>query len=235
MIKRYVLPVLLLVMAICLPGAVAQEPENTAPAMMDGTMSTHFQHAQKASRESAVKIEGLQGGHGSGTYVELAGHYLVITAKHVVDRSEIYYVRTSREKVVGQVVWMSADKDIAVLKVPKLMSRRAVSLSGSRNLDVGDDILYTGYPASYELLTARGVVSGHSRDGSTLLQGFVWFGYSGSGAFDDSGKLRGIVYGIGVEGYRGMPQFLETLVYVHEITKSEIAQIKKALLGIPVP
>lgn len=223
----------LLSMLIFLPSAGAQQNSSQA-AMLDGTEAAFFPSAQKASRESAVKIEGMFGGHGSGTYVELNGHFLVITAKHVVDASEIYYIRTATEKVVGQVVWQSAGKDMAVLRVPALKSRKAVQLARSGELAVGDSIVYTGYPAGYELLTAKGQVSGHSSNSSsTLLQGFVWFGYSGSGAFDRTGKLRAIVYGIAVEGYRGMPQFLETLVYTHEIDKGDIAEISAALVAVP--
>lgn len=220
----------ILAMLILMPGASAQQKENSEPAMLDGTAAAFFSSAQKASRDSAVKIEGMFGGHGSGTYVQLNGHYLVITAKHVVDRSDIYYVRTSTEKVVGQVIWRSKTKDMAVLKVPELHSRKSVPLVRTGGLDVGDDIVYTGYPSSYELLTAKGHVSGHAGDGrATLVQGFVWFGYSGSGAFDRSGRLRAIVYGIAVENYRGLPQFLETLVYTHEIERSDIAEINRAL------
>lgn len=222
----------LLGMLIIMPGAKAQQSTNSEPAMLDGTEAAFFSSAQKVSRDSAVKIEGMFGGHGSGTYVQLNGHYLVITAKHVVDTSDIYYIRTSTEKVVGQVIWTSRSKDMAVLRVPALRSRKAVALARSGDLSVGDSIVYTGYPSSYELLTAKGQVSGHTgHRESTLVQGFVWFGYSGSGAFDRSGRLRAIVYGIAVENYRGLPQFLETLVYTHEIERSDITEIGKALIA----
>lgn len=198
--------------------------------MVEGTAEVLFTNAQRASRNSAVKIEGLNGGHGSGTYIEMDNHYLVITARHVVDRSEIYYISTATEKVLGQVIWKSQTKDMAVLRVPRLDSRRAVSLHRTGDLDVGDEITYTGYPASYELLTSRAHVSGHaSRHSATLMQGFVWFGYSGSGGFDSSGRIRSIIYAIAAEGYMGLPQLLETLVYSHEISRSDIAEIKEAL------
>ena len=80
------------------------------------------------------------------------------------------------------------------------------------------------------MLTTRAHVSGHNeRYGATLLQGFVWFGYSGSGAFDQSGKLRAIVVAIGVERFNGRPQPLEAIVYTYEIDRRDVAAIKAAL------
>jgi len=205
--------------------------QTPTPAIIDGTVEVIFTNAQRASRSSALKVEGLEGGHGSGTYFTLNNHHLVITARHVIDRNEIFYISTtSGEKVIGQVIWKSQTRDMAVLKIPQLMSSNPVTLYKTGDLEVGEEVTYTGYPASYELLTTKASVSGHSQSSSaTLLQGFVWFGYSGSGAFDSSGRLRAIVVGIGAEDWRGMPQLLETLVYIHEIRRQDIAEIKKAL------
>jgi len=198
--------------------------------IIGGTAEVLFTSAQRASRNSAVKVEGLQGGHGSGTYVEMNDHFLVITARHVVDRSEIYYISTPTEKVVGQVIWKSQTKDIAVLRIPKLHSRTPVGLARTGDLSVGDEITYTGYPSSYELLTTRSHVSGHSEPhNATLLQGFVWFGYSGSGGFDGSGRLRSIIFAVAVENFYGRPTPLATIVYSHEISRNEIAQIREVL------
>lgn len=231
--KKNILMLLAAVFVLLLPTTTAYSepiPTGPKPAIIDGTAEVLFSNAQKISRNSAVKIEGLRGGHGSGTYVELDDHYLVITARHVVDSSEIYYISTTSEKVVGQVIWKSQKKDMAVLKIPKLKSRAAASLTKTRGLDVGDEITYTGYPADYRLLTSKAHVSGHeSRYDATLLQGFVWFGYSGSGGFDSSGRLRTIIFAIAVESYRGVPQLLETLVFSHEISREDISQIKEAL------
>jgi S1-C subfamily serine protease len=212
------------------PAAHSQQLPIPGATIVDGTAEVLFSSAQRASRNSAVKVEGLSGGHGSGTYIEVDNHYLIITARHVVDRSEIYYVSTVSERVIGQVIWKSQTKDMAVLRIPRLVSRNAVSLQRMNELDIGSEITYTGYPASYELLTTKAYVSGHAQErGATLLQGFVWFGYSGSGGFDSSGRLRAIIFAIGAESYRGAPQLLETLVYSHEINRRDIAQIKEVL------
>ena len=92
-------------------------------------------------------------------------------------------------------------------------------------------MLYTGYPSSYEMLTSRATVSGHAEEyhNATLLQGFVWFGYSGSGAFDESGRLRAIVVAIGVESFYGRPTPLPAIVYTFEISRTDVREIRDAL------
>jgi S1-C subfamily serine protease len=231
-IKRLANTLILLVVGIILIQTGHSSTVHQQPAeIVNNTTEVLFNSQQKNSRNSAVKVQGLLGGHGSGTYAELNGHKIVITAKHVIDYNEIHYVTTaSGEKVLGQVIWQSKNKDIAILKVPELMSRIPVQIQKTEYLDVGQSVLYTGYPASYEMLTSRATVSGHANEhNATLLQGFVWFGYSGSGVFDISGKLRAIVVAIGVESFHGKPQPLESVVYIFEINKADILEMKKSL------
>ena len=211
--------------------AITHQQEESA-AIIDGTAEVLFGAQQRNSRDSAVKVEGLAGGHGSGTYIEIGNHYAVITARHVVDDSNIYHILSpTGERVVGQVVWKAQDKDIAVLKVPRMQSRSAMELRGTSDLRIGDSVLYTGYPSSYEMLTSRATVSGHAEEyhNATLLQGFVWFGYSGSGAFDESGRLRAIVVAIGVESFYGRPTPLPAIVYTFEISRTDVREIRDAL------
>jgi S1-C subfamily serine protease len=187
-------------------------------------------YEQRQSRGSAVKIAGVDGNsHGSGTYIKINGSYAVITARHVVDGADIFRVGSETETVIGQVIWKSQQYDIAVLKIPEMITRSHITLTKQNPLQIGEPVLYTGYPASYKLLTSRGYVSGHEPGyRATLLQGFVWFGYSGSGVFDAEGRLRAIVVAIGVQNFAGGVEPLESLVYVHEITKEQLKEIKKA-------
>ncbi len=187
-------------------------------------------YEQRQSRGSAIKIAGVDGSsHGSGTYIKINGSYAVITARHVVDGAEIFRVGSETETVIGQVVWKSQQYDIAILKIPEMTTRSHVTLTKQNPLQIGEPVLYTGYPASYKLLTSRGYVSGHEPGyRATLLQGFVWFGYSGSGVFDVEGQLRAIVVAIGVQNFAGGREPLESLVYVHEITREQLKEIKKA-------
>ena len=135
---KKIIPIFLLAAVVALlpfHTASSQQLPAQGAVMVDGTAEVLFTSAQRASRNSAVKIEGLGGGHGSGTYIEVDGHYLAITARHVVDDSDIYWVSTPTERVAGQVIWKSQTKDIAVLKIPKLFSRTAVTLPRSGECD----------------------------------------------------------------------------------------------------
>ena len=87
-----------LICLIFFPSATnSQTP--VSPAIIDGTEEVLFTSAQRASRTSAVKVEGLLGrGHGSGTYFTMDSHHLVLTARHVVDRNEIFYISTTTDK-----------------------------------------------------------------------------------------------------------------------------------------
>lgn len=228
---------LFLTLLLLLPGSHAKsetviDSNSGSAAIIDNTTEVLFAAPTRISRQSAVKVRSILGGHGTGTYAEVDNHFIVITAAHVVDDSEIYYVTTqTKEKVLGQVVWVSKEKDMAVLRVPRINSRVPASLNKVPLLEVGQKLLYTGYPADYELLTSRATVSGRAPDyhNAILMQGFVWFGYSGAGAFDASGRLRAVVVAIGVESFRMQPQPLETLVYAFEITKEDVESIREEL------
>ena len=239
--KKNVLKILLaggavlamIISPIFVSAPMAQPPADGASVDVSLIEDVWFpSYDQRQSRNSAVKIEGMNGGHGSGTYIKMDGQYVVLTARHVVDRADIYYVVHQNEKVLGQVIWKSEQYDIAALKVPQIKSRKAVSLGDTGPLDVGEQVLYTGYPSSYQLLTARAYVSGHQLNyRATMLQGFVWFGYSGSGVFDSRGRVRGVIVAIGTEMFGPNRVPLETLVYCHEMTPGEVSQIKAALRG----
>ena len=192
---------------------------------------------QKISRESAVKVSTLRGGHGSGTFTKIGKHYVVITAGHVARDNFIFSVQGEKgETVIGELIYISSRVDLAVIKVPNLISRKPAKLKQTNSLEdlkIGAPVVYTGYPSSYELLTSVAMVSGYEPEyNSVILQGFAWPGSSGSGVFDRDGKMRGVVVAIGAEELSGIGrQLLETLVYIHPLHEEDIKNIKKILKG----
>jgi len=190
-------------------------------------------HNNLSSRHSAVKIVSLDGSHGSGSYIEIDGSHVIITAKHVVDGGMLFGVLGQNgESVVGEVIYRASERDIAALKISPLLSRTSVDFIGSekKDLTVGSYLVYTGYPSSYELITATARVSGYRKEiGAILLQGFVWHGSSGAGVIDNEGNLRAVVFAIGAEKKHDHIQFLETMVFSHPFTKNDINNIRKSL------
>ena len=212
------------------PHAIADTTVNAAPEIIKTSNNIIKQH-QKISRESTVKVVGMEGGHGSGAYVKINGQYFIITAKHVVRDDWLYYIEgNKKESVVGQVVYRSERKDIALLKIPKIRSRKAANLKTTEQHDlrVGDEVVYSGYPSSYELLTSSGNVSGYETWGeSVLVQGWAWPGSSGSAVFNEEGNVVGLVIAVGRERFRSTPMLIETLVYIVTIDKEEMDAIKR--------
>ena len=237
MIRSFFNILILLCVTLVTPGTIHADGNGTNVITSEANRPTLLQPVslirtnERLSRNSAVSVQGLQGGHGSGTYIEYNNHYAILTARHVIDKADIFYIVTATEKVVGQVIWKSETHDIALLLVPKLDSRNAVTLSRNRMaLNIGHEVVYSGYPASYDLITTRAYVNGHAaRYKATLLHGFVWFGYSGSGVFNSSGELVGVIVAVGVERLGEYPQVLEDMVYIHELRPDHISRIKHSL------
>ena len=95
-IKRLTNTLALLVVGIVLIQTGHSSTVHQHPAeIVNNTTEVLFNSQQKNSRSSAVKVQGLLGGHGSGTYAELNGHKIVITAKHVVDNSANFIINFS--------------------------------------------------------------------------------------------------------------------------------------------
>ena len=210
------------------PRALA-DTKLAAPEIIKTSSNIIKQH-QKISRASAVKVVGMEGGHGSGAYVKINGQYFIITAKHVVRDDWLFFIEgENKEAVVGQVIYRSEKKDIALIKIPKLRSKKAANLKTTQQHDlrVGDEVVYSGFPSTYELLTSSGSVSGYETWGeSVLVQGWAWPGSSGSAVFNEDGNIIGLVVAVGRERYRTTPTLIETLVYIVTIDKEEMDAIK---------
>lgn len=224
---------LLCIAAFLAPGAVAQETtttQATAQTEVVDISQRNLSRAERLSRNSAVRVAIPGGGHGSGTYVRIGQQYGVLTALHVVRDLDIVFVQSSEHELVpASVVYRHESLDFAVLKVPKLETRSPVRYRTTRmeNL-LGRQGVYTGYPSNFDLLTIRGTVSGLDPQ-TVIMQSFGWFGVSGSGVFDEDGKLIGVVSGITLEHGPFGPELLETMIHVAPISSVDIDTIEEAL------
>ena len=206
--------------------------------------------SEQRARSAAVKVRSLlQDGHGSGTYMIAHGRRVVVTAAHVV-RSESVMAIDGRdgETVVGKVVFTDPENDIAFITVPEIKTRTAVRYKPQRRYDerlMGTNITYTGFPSHHDLLTIRGYVAALEHK-MLVTNMFGWFGSSGSGVFDQSGRLMGVVSGIDV-GNIGFRIPLESIVWVapiwfldNDVVKSRVMTANlpgliQSLPGAPAP
>ena len=189
---------------------------------------------EKRSRAAAVKVRSLlQDGHGSGTYMVAYGRRVVVTAAHVVRSASVMAIDgRDGESVVGQVVFVDKENDLAFLVVPELQTRTAIRYYPQKRYDeriIGTPLTYTGFPSHHDLLTIRGYIASLEHQ-MVVTNMFGWFGSSGSGVFDQHGRLVGVVSGIdmGTIGF-GMRIPLESIVWVaptslldHEMLKIRI-------------
>jgi len=208
----------------------ATAASTTSTAEIIDVSQRNLNRTERLSRNSAVKIVLPDGGHGSGTYIKVDQQYGVLTALHVVRGAEVVFVQTSaNEMVPASVVYRHESLDFAVLRIPKLETREAVRYRTTKLEDLlGRQGVYTGYPSSYSLLTIRGTVAGVEPQ-TIIMQSFGWFGVSGSGVFDEDGKLIGVVSGISAERGPFGPELLETLIHVAPISSVGIEIISGAL------
>jgi len=193
---------------------------------------------EQRARSAAVKVRSLlQGGHGSGTYMIAHGRRVVVTAAHVV-RSESVMAIDGRdgETVVGQVVFVDDRNDLAFLVVPEMETRTAMRFRAEQRYDerlMGTSLTYTGFPSHHDLLTIRGYIAALEHN-MLVTNMFGWFGSSGSGVFDQRGRLMGIVSGIDV-GNIGFRIPLESIVWVAPISTIDLEMLKIRIMTAQVP
>jgi S1-C subfamily serine protease len=209
----------------------------TALEVFDASNLTLVEHR---ARSAAVKVRSLtKGGHGSGTYMVAYGRRIVVTAAHVV-RSESVMAIDGRdgETVVGQVVLVDHQVDLAYLVVPEMETRTAVRYRPVMRYNdrlVGLNITYTGFPSHHDLLTIRGYVAAMERN-MIVSNMFAWFGSSGSGVFDSRGRYIGCVSGIdmGMFGL-GFRIPLEEIVWIAPTSRIDHDVLKVRIMTSDVP
>ena len=204
--------------------ATTVEVENVFGEVLEILDAPNLTVIEQRSRTAAVKVRSLlKGGHGSGTYIIAHGRRVVVTAAHVVRNESVMAIEgRGGETVVGQVVFSDSENDIAFIVVPELKSRTAIRYRPRRAYNerlIGTPITYTGFPSHHDLLTIRGYISALEHN-MVVTNMFGWFGSSGSGVYDQSGRLVGVVSGIDVGRFGpGFPIPLESIVWVAPISQ----------------
>ena len=192
------------------------------------TTSHGLTTAEEAARNSAVKVSSPDfRSYGSGTYFKYKGRHFVLTAAHVVDHTPIALIVGRNELSPARVVYINVNTDIAFLEVEEMHSREPVTLRHNHDSDIGDAVTYTGFPNGRDLLTISGRVSGF-RGHWLMVQGYAWMGASGSGVFDQDGKIVGVVSMVEVGSF-AVPQIIEDIVHVAKLNEEDMRKFKETL------
>jgi S1-C subfamily serine protease len=208
------------------------QSETTASASYQNTVvrtGSVVRRNQAQSLASSVKVVTPRG-HGSGSYIKIERNYYILTAGHVVEGNDIVGIQTSTDFVFGQVVFVSQTHDIGLVKIPRLANSSEVRhrTSSISDFNIGEEVVYSGYPGGFEIFTSGAEVAGYSENKRIMVQGFAWPGSSGSGVIDSSGRVRGVVIAIGI-GQGFVPQLLETMIFVELLSDDVWEQIEEAL------
>ena len=204
----------------------ASEIENK-PAVVDVHLNKKFDD----SRNAAVRIV-TAFGHGTGTYVKIGKTYGILTAAHVVDSSDVYIVEAGVYRTIATLLWKDENTDVAFLIVDKFDRLDHLKIATAKNVDIGDELIYSGFPSMHQMLSFSCKVSNDNYDGMLVVQGYAWFGASGSGFVDSKGRVVGILSAVSVEDFYGHPQVIETLVIASPILPSHVIAIRAAIAEI---
>ena len=170
------------------------------------------------SLSSSVKLvikKGENRGHASGNYFKYGKNKFIITAAHVVDSGEIW-VEDGIEIVKAEVLWVDADRDIAIMRpMGELNKTKPIKFKiNTDNNKVGTIIRYAGYPSNLNKMVLSGMVA-QQNEVRIVLQCFALPGSSGSVIFDERGKAVGVLSAVSVQmnPFIGVPELEENIVY----------------------
>jgi len=193
-------------------------------------VSSSMTAVEKKVRGAAVKILNKEfGGHGSGSVIKHKGFTLVLTAHHVVNGQigNAYYAMKDNEIKKMYLIYADESNDIAVLfLMEEFENLEPIKFSPREDvLEIGEEITYSGFPSTHQLMTFRGKVAGYEDipeiGRQIILHTYGWFGCSGAVIYDSKGKVAGILWGVDIENYP-VPRIVEDLIWVTPINNLNI-------------
>ena len=167
-----------------------------------------------ADHEDEVSFPvGEEGGCWGGTGVVIKTGYnetYILTNNHVSGKGEkdvkLYVENDKTHKLVKAViVAQHKTVDAAVIKIyTTLPGKKAIT--GIATANIQDPVYVVGNPLGVRDVYSEGVVAGYESE-SMLLQMPCIYGNSGSGVFDQNGKLVGLVFALEMyHGFLGIPE-----------------------------
>jgi Trypsin-like peptidase domain len=181
-------------------------------------------------RSHSVWIEGCSGGKnhddklafpldeengmcwgGTGTIIKVTEtETYIMTNAHVTGKGQenvkLYVENDATHKLVkAEIVAQHTTVDVAVIKIAaQLPGKKAIP--GIATARIQDPVYVVGNPLGVRDVYSEGVVAGYEGV-DLLLQMPCIYGNSGSGVFNSSGKLVGVVYALeGYSGFMGIPE-----------------------------
>lgn len=144
-----------------------------------------------------VKIEAItdQGGYSLGSGLPVAPG-VFLTNCHVTARARAVHVLHQGLRWPAEAQRSNLERDICLLRVPKLDDMTPIPRAGSQRLRVGQGVVAAGYTFGAGLSIQSGTVRAlHPTEHGTVIQSATYFnsGASGGGLFTERGELVAVL------------------------------------------
>ena len=172
----------------------------------------------------------------SGTYLEHDGVTYVLTAPHSIIGfcENTYAIADDLMYQCEAVILLNNDDDVAILQIAPIMNRTPIKILKNlypenelrKSVLIHDQIVYTGYPQGLGPLTFDGkIVSQPTEIGYIFAHTYAWSGSSGSGVFDMSGRLIGLITAVSVANSEYGVDVMEDLVIITPISLTDVSDV----------
>ena len=149
------------------------------------------------NRGGGMAIDGQEGGIGTGTGFAVHPEGVVMTCAHVVGMAEQVKVVINDRPVIGRVIGVDAQNDLALIKVPVQFDR--ILAFNDTPPELGDECHVIGFPLASELgvrvkMTSGTIAGDDVRMGERrlLVDATVNPGNSGGPVVGENGELFGV-------------------------------------------
>ena len=194
---------------------------------ISGIYNINSKKAIAKSVSSAVRVMSVDAdGDGismaSGTYFIYLGKYYVLTVSHAIvgNCEDLVIAHFENSSNCVEYVLIDEKYDYAIIEIEPIEGRKPLSILNAINFKIKkmpkilDKTFYTGYPNNIGPLTMTGTIAGFADSGHIFVNSYAWTGSSGSGVFDQNGKLIGIIMALDVGSTQYGVDVLENLLIV---------------------
>ena len=187
--------------------------------------------AIKKSLNSAVRIISFNPVEGevsvsSGTYFEHKKKYYILTVRHGIASLGCDHIQIEIDNSLHpctSVLSYDDYTDYVILSTEEISGRKPIKFPADfitgytewvRVATPLEPLIYTGYPNTIGPVTLSGRVMGVSSDEYIYFNSYAWSGSSGSGVFNNKGKLMGYIVALDVGRTEYGMDVLENVVLV---------------------
>lgn len=195
----------------------------------------------RMSRNSAVNIMSMSEtgavAASSGTYIRYGANYYILTVNHgIIGQCESTRILVGNEFYECiEIAARNRNVDYAILKIEEIEQLEPISIPRHlpRNsewdeaLSIHTDTIYTGYPNTTGPLTIDGKIVGYSNTEDLFVHSYAWPGSSGSGVFNEQGRLIGYIMAVSLGYTEYGINVLEDIVIVVPIFKIDWSLISE--------